>query len=138
MSSGNDKKIFVFALSQILNFEKSNQTVDCVNCFEAHDNFVEAIKLYQNKSLGEVKNVCITASRDKSIGIWNFLTGQQILQLKGHENWVKGIVILEQYDYLVSIGEDKTIRIWDLVKKKQIGIKKSAHEHFISALDYHE
>lgn len=38
----------------------------------------------------------------------------------------------------MSIGEDKTIRIWDLIKKKQISIKKEAHEHFISCVDYHQ
>ena len=81
--------------------------------------------------MGDVKNVCFTASRDKTIGIWNFLTGQQILYFKGHENWVKGLIVLEQHDYLISIGEDKTIRIWDLIKKKQISVKKNAHEHFI-------
>lgn len=88
-----------------------------MNCFEIHENYVETIKLYQ-KNLGEHKNVCFSASRDKSIRVWNFLTGHLILELKGHENWVKGLAVVEKYHYLISIGEDKTIRLWDLQKKK--------------------
>ncbi len=41
-----------------------------------------------------------------------------MLELKGHENWVKGLAVIEKHDILISIGEDKTIRLWDLVKKK--------------------
>ena len=46
LSSGNDKKVFVFLLDKLINFEKSNNTVDCINCFEVHDNYVEAIRIY--------------------------------------------------------------------------------------------
>ena len=137
LSTGNDKKVFVFQMSSILNFDKSNTTVDCVSCFEVHDNFVEALKVYQKKSLYDNKTVCFTASRDKSIRIWNFLTGNLLLEFKGHENWVKGLSLIEEHDYLISVGEDKTIRIWDLKKKKQYSIKHNCHEHFISAVDYH-
>lgn len=135
ISSGNDKKLFVFSLQQLLNFEKAGQT-DCVNCFEVHDNYVEAVKMYQQKALGDLKTVCFTAARDKLIRGWNFLNGNQLFEFRGHENWVKGLAVLEQYDYLVSIGEDKTIRIWDLLKKKQISVKQNAHDHFIQCMDY--
>ena len=40
------------------------------------------------------------------------------MSLVGHENWVKGLSLIEKYDFLVSVGEDKSIRIWDLNKKK--------------------
>ena len=40
-------KIFVFKIDQLLNFEHSNQMADCVNCFEAHENYVESIKIFQ-------------------------------------------------------------------------------------------
>lgn len=89
-----------------------------MNTFEAHENYIEAIKVNKSKSLYDIKTVCYTASRDKTIKIWNFMTGNLLLEFKGHENWVKGLALIEDFDYLISIGEDKTIRIWDLIKKK--------------------
>lgn len=50
--------------------------------------------------------------------MWDFLKGNNLFTLLGHENWVKGISIFEKFDFLISVGEDKTIRIWDLHKKK--------------------
>ena len=41
-----------------------------------------------------------------------------MLSFIGHENWVKDIQILEKSHQIVSVGEDKTLRIWDLTKKK--------------------
>lgn len=117
VSSGNDKKVFVFPLDSLLNFDKTTM-VDCQNCFEVHDNYVEAIKIYKHKNLGNVQNVCVTASRDKTIGVWDFVHGTNLFNLTGHENWVKDICIFEKFDFLISVGEDKTIRIWDLNKKK--------------------
>lgn len=117
LSSGNDKKVFVFQIHSLLNFDKTG-AVDCVSCFEVHDNYVEALKVFKTKGLGKTDNACITASRDKTIGVWDFLHGTQLLSLIGHENWVKDIIIFEKFDFLISVGEDKTIRIWDLNKKK--------------------
>ncbi len=137
LSSGNDKKVFVFELDKLLNFEKSNQIVDCISCFEVHDNYVEAIQVYKKNDLNKVKTICITASRDKTIGVWNYLQGTQLLTFIGHENWVKDIALYEEFDFLISVGEDKTIRIWDLIKKKQININKGAHNHFICSAALH-
>ena len=137
ISSGNDKKVFVFLLDHLLNFDQSNKSVDCLNCFEVHDNYVESIKIYQKK-FGELDNICVTASRDKTIGVWNYLQGTEMLTFIGHENWVKQIILYEEMDFIFSVGEDKTIRVWSLKKKKQIYIMKNAHDHFIGAADFHK
>lgn len=74
--------------------------------------------MFKTKGIGKIENVCITASRDKTIGVWDYLHGTQLVSLIGHENWVKDIIIFERFDFLISVGEDKTIRVWDLNKKK--------------------
>ena len=61
--------------------------------------------------------VC-SASRDKTIGIWDYLKGIEISRFYGHENWVKSISLFNNNKYLISVGEDKTIRIWNLMKSK--------------------
>lgn len=137
VSSGNDKKVFVFLVEHLLNFDQSSKNVDCLNCFEVHDNYVESIKIYQKK-FGDLDNVCVTASRDKTIGVWNYLQGTEILTFIGHENWVKQIILYEEMDFIFSVGEDKSIRVWSLKKKKQVYILKAAHDHFIGAADFHK
>lgn len=138
LTTGNDKKIFVFDLEQIMNFEsKGNRGTPFVNVFEAHDNYIEAIRVYKNGKLGQDETVAITASRDKTICVWNYMNGNLLAQLIGHENWVKDIQIYQQGNFLVSAGEDKTLRIWDLNKKKQIFVEQGAHDHFVSCLALH-
>jgi platelet-activating factor acetylhydrolase IB subunit alpha len=137
ISSGNDKKIFVFGIEHLLNFDNTNKTIDCINSFEVHDNYVEAIKVFQKK-FADLEAVCVTASRDKTIKIWNYLLGTELLTFIGHDNWVKDIFLYEEYDLLFSVGEDKTIRIWNVKKKKQVYCLNQAHDHFIATSDLHK
>lgn len=138
LTTGNDKKIFVFDLEQqIMNFESRqirSNTQSFLNCFDAHDNYIEAIRVYKSGKLGPDETVAVTASRDKTIRVWNYLTGTLLSLLTGHENWVKDIQIYEDANFLISAGEDKTLRIWDLYKKKQVFIEQAAHDHFVSCL----
>ncbi len=138
LTTGNDKKVFVFELEQVMNFEsKGNKSTPFVNLFEAHDNYIEAIRVYKNGKLGQDETVSITASRDKTICVWNYMNGNLLAQLSGHENWVKDIQLYQQGNFLISAGEDKTLRIWDLNKKKQVFVEQNAHDHFVSCLALH-
>ena len=49
--------------------------MECINNFEVHDNYVEAIRVYKSKKLENIETICITASRDKTIGVWNYMQG---------------------------------------------------------------
>ena len=135
VTSGNDKKVFVFELGHIISSEKQNGHHSYeVNEFTVHDNFVDAIRIYKHGKLNEDENVAITASRDKTIGVWSLPSGICIVRLMGHENWVKDIQILEAYNLLLSVGDDKSLRIWDLKRKKQVYIETNSHDHFVSCI----
>lgn len=136
VSTGNDMKVYVFELDKLLIFDKKSDSFP-INVFDAHENFIEDIKIYQNPDKQNDKNLCVTASRDKTIGVWNYLNGSQLMEFRGHENWVKGIDIIEDSNLVVSVGEDKTIRIWDITKKKQVFVEKTAHDHFINTVQFH-
>lgn len=137
LSSGNDMKVFVFEIDSLLNFDSKGTDVKVLNVFDAHENFVESIKVYKEGEVYGKKHIAVTASRDKTIDVWDYMTGELIIEFKGHENWVRDLGIIEDSNLVVSVGEDKTIRIWDLAKKKQIYMLPNAHEHFILSLDYH-
>lgn len=75
-----------------------------------------------------------TGARDNTINIWD-VRGTLIKTLIGHDNWVRGLVFHPGGKYLISVGDDKTIRCWDLSQEgrlvKTIG---DAHGHFVSCI----
>lgn len=142
VTSGNDKKVFVFELEAFTNTEKKNgyggETASFLSSFDAHDNYVESIRVFRQGNLNGEENVAVTASRDKTVCVWNYLTGALLAQFTGHENWVKDVVVFEEFFFAVSAGEDKTLRVWDLRKKKQVFVETSAHDHFLTCLALHK
>lgn len=140
LTTGNDKRVFVFDLEQVMTFDSKlvkHGAQKFLNCFDVHDNYVEAIRVYKQGKLGGDETIAVTASRDKTIGVWNYMNGALIVQLTGHENWVKDIQLVGENNLLVSAGEDKTLRVWDLNKKKQLHMEQGAHDHFVTCLALH-
>jgi len=74
-----------------------------------------------------------TASRDKTIKIWDALRGQCLHTLVGHDDWVRSLVFHPNGKYLLSAADDHTIRIWELKTGRCIR-KIEAHERFVSSL----
>ncbi len=95
-----------------------------------------------------------TGSRDKSIRIWDALTGQCLRVLvraacvccqappahypittqNGHDNWVRALVFHPSGKFLLSASDDKTIRIWDLQTGRLLKTLQDAHDHFITTM----
>ncbi len=58
---------------------------------------------------------CISASDDRSLRIWDMLTGESVCEpLVGHENGVTAIAVTTDGKRCISASNDKTLRIWDL------------------------
>jgi len=51
----------------------------------------------------------------------------------GHDNWVRGLLFHPSGKYIVSVADDKTIRVWD-VKNKRNCKTLEAHQHFVTSL----
>lgn len=149
VASGNDARVWVYDLQKILSSNsegKGGQKVAAdalVNNFPAHDNVIEQISLgyrvEEKKKPREIlgspcEHVCVTASRDKQVKVFNVLKGECLLSLSGHENWVKDVQLLPETSWALSVGEDKTLRVWNLAKKKQIFLRKNVHEHFVNRM----
>jgi len=81
-------------------------------------------------------NFLASGSRDKLIKIWQISTGQCILTLEGHDNWVRGVKFHPSGKYLISISDDKSIRVWDFKQGRAIKTINDAHSHFISCMDF--
>ena len=60
------------------------------------------------------KEYLFSASRDKSIKLWDAIGGVCIFTFTGHDNWVRSLCEHPNGKYVVSCSDDKSIRLWDL------------------------
>ncbi|CAI7644930.1 unnamed protein product [Penicillium bialowiezense] len=60
-----------------------------------------------------------TGSRDNTIKLWNE-RGGLIKTLEGHDTWVRGLAFHPQGKFLISVGDDRTIRCWDLSNEARL------------------
>jgi FOG: WD40 repeat len=63
-------------------------------------------------------------------------SGSLLFTLIGHDNWVRGVTFHPGGKYLVSCGDDKTLRVWDTANKRNMKTLE-AHSHFVTSLDFH-
>lgn len=73
-----------------------------------------------------------TGSRDKNIIIWDS-RGEKVTTLHGHDNWVRGLVFHPNGKHLISVSDDKTLRVWDLETPKLVKTIV-AHSHFVTCI----
>nr|QBH73854.1 platelet-activating factor acetylhydrolase isoform 1b alpha subunit [Eurycantha calcarata] len=78
-----------------------------------------------------------SASRDKTIKVWDVGTGICLFTLVGHDNWVRGLVFHPGGKYILSASDDKTLRVWD-TRNKRCMKTLDAHSHFCTSLDFHK
>jgi len=115
-----------------------------------HDHYVECIAL-SPASLTELEtpegvifkgrpgpgNFLASGSRDRTIIIWEMSTAMKIMMLVGHDNWVRALQFHPNGKYLLSVSDDKSIRIWDFKQGRAVKVLSDAHKHFVTCMDLH-
>jgi len=79
-----------------------------------------------------------TGSCDNLIKIWSFLPereNQLCINLTGHEDRVNGIAFHPLGDYLASTSHDKTWRLWDIDRKKEL-LLQEGHSEAVYCLSF--
>jgi WD40 repeat protein len=56
---------------------------------------------------------------DKTVRIWDAITGQQRAVLAGHIGPPKDVAVAPDGSWLASVGHDRKVRIWDVASSKQ-------------------
>jgi WD40 repeat protein len=77
----------------------------------------------------------VSASRDRTIRIWDPTSGDSVHTLRGHHAAVKVVKVSNNAQFLASGGEDKQVILWNM-EEKSILWNASHHNGFIQSLDF--
>jgi WD40 repeat protein len=62
----------------------------------------------------------VSGSEDRTLRIWEAQTGQQLLTLKGHTDWVWSVAFSHDGKRIVSGSADGTLKVWDTQTSQQL------------------
>ena len=103
-----------------------------IRTLPGHDHSVSAVRFIPSGAAGAPAcgNLLVSASRDKTLKIWDVSTGYCVKTFRSHVDWVRDVSPSFDGRWLISVGNDQTARMWDAstgeVKGTFLG-----HEHVI-------
>jgi len=75
-----------------------------------------------------------SGSRDRTMRLWLVQDGVCVKTIRGHDNWIRDVLFHPSGKYILSCSDDRTVRVWDLVKYGRCKCKIEAHSSFVSCL----
>jgi WD40 repeat protein len=64
--------------------------------------------------------LAVTASSDRTIGVWDLAEGKLLKRLHGHEDVVVEVALVPGGSQVVSVSEDATVRLWDIESGEEL------------------
>ncbi len=103
-----------------------------IRTLPGHDHSVSAVRFVPSGAAGSPSsgNLLVSASRDKSLRIWDVSTGYCVKTIRGHADWVRDVSPTFDGRFLLSAGNDQTARIWDS-SSGECKATLLGHEHVI-------
>jgi platelet-activating factor acetylhydrolase IB subunit alpha len=85
-------------------------------------------------SVGNSAEFVATGGRDKTVKLWD-TRGRLIKTLVGHDSWVQDLGFHPGGRYLLSVGDDCTVRCWDLSQDARlVKTDEQTHRRFVSCI----
>jgi WD40 repeat protein/serine/threonine protein kinase len=69
------------------------------------------------------------------LSLWDPLTGERLLTLDGHDDWVGGLSFSPDGDRLASSSDDDTVKVWDTTSGDLL-LTLTDHEDWVNTVDY--
>ncbi|MFC5379362.1 caspase, EACC1-associated type [Aquipuribacter nitratireducens] len=57
--------------------------------------------------------VLVTGGSDGTLRLWDARTGEQRLETKAHDNWVRGVAFHPRAGFVATGSDDRSVRLWD-------------------------
>lgn len=105
-----------------------------IRTLPGHDHSVSSVRFIPSGAAGAPTsgNLLASASRDKTIRIWDVTTGYCLRTLSGHGEWVRALSPSLDGRWLLSTSSDQTARMWDLSQPDANCMKQSFQsEHVV-------
>ena len=108
-----------------------------VRTLAGHDHSISSIRFIPSGAAGAPLsgNTLVSASRDKTLRIWDVTTGYCLKTLKGHIDWVRVVTPSLDGRWLLSAGNDQVPRLWD-ANTGEAKIAFLGHEHYLEAVAF--
>ena len=86
-----------------------------IRTLPGHDHSVSSVRFIPSGAAGSPSsgNLLVSASRDKTLRIWDVTTGYCVKTLRGHADWVRCVSPSFDGRWLLSAGNDQVARLWD-------------------------
>ncbi|KAI9323031.1 WD40-repeat-containing domain protein [Zopfochytrium polystomum] len=101
----------------------------CIKTLLGHDHSVSSVHFVHPGDF------IVSASRDKTIKIWEIATGFCTKTLFGHDDWVRMAVPSDDGKLIASCANDQTVRIWDFATGDCKHVLKG-HEHVVECVAF--
>jgi coatomer protein complex subunit alpha (xenin) len=107
-------------------FSPSEAVVKCV--LEGHDRGLNWANFHPDPS----SNMAITGADDRSVRLWRLGSerGTLVESLRGHSNNVSSVIFHPHSALALSVGEDKTIRVWDVNRRIMLSTFRRDNDRF--------
>ncbi len=105
-----------------------------IRTLPGHDHSVSAVRFIRlaPQAPPASGNLLVSASRDKTLRIWDVSTGYCVKTLRGHVEWVRDVDPSFDGRYLFSGGDDQVARLWDIsAANPETKVTMIGHENHI-------
>ncbi|MCU0439411.1 MAG: WD40 repeat domain-containing protein [Raineya sp.] len=59
-------------------------------------------------------NAVVSISKDGLVKVWDYLTGNLVFNLEGHEEWVYSLAVSPQKDKILTSALNSSLKLWDV------------------------
>ncbi|KAK2761089.1 nuclear distribution protein pac-1a [Colletotrichum kahawae] len=105
-----------------------------IRTLPGHEHSVSAVRFIPSgiASAPSSGTLLVSASRDKTLRIWDVSTGYCLKTLQGHSDWVRDVHPSADGRFLLSSGDDRTGRLWDISSANpEVKLTLVGHEHVV-------